>query len=106
MATFGENHPYVFLSLDNWAISLRGLGKMGSAVKKHKQAADGIIAALGSSKHQYALLVRQHQMDTLITAYQQLINKADLEQLVNDLIEVLGLKDPATQRFKQVLDSL
>ena len=106
MATFGKNHPYVFLSLDNWAISLRGLSRIDAAVKKHKQATDGIIAALGSSKHQYALLVRQHQMDTLITAYKQLINKADLEQLVNDLIEVLGLKDPATQRYKQVLDSL
>ena len=100
---FGEKHPYVFLSLDNWAISLRGLGQLDLALEKHQQATDGIVAVIGQ-KHQYALLVRQHQMDTFIAA-DVISDKIDiLNQLITDLIEVQGENSESAQRFKQLLE--
>ncbi|WP_395375896.1 protein kinase [Marinicella sp. W31] len=100
----GENHPYVFLSLDNWAISLRGLGQIELALQKHQEAVDDMAAAMGA-KHAYTLLVRQHQMDTLLIAEQGPKTDSSLAQLVEDLHEVLGIADPVTQHYQQLLES-
>ena len=102
---FGENHPYVFLSVDNWAISLRGLGQMDLALQKHQEAVDDMVAAVGA-KHQYALLVRQHQMDTVLMAEQGPETNTLLAELVQDLLDVLGAEDPTTQKYQQLLESL
>ncbi len=103
--TFGPQHPFVFLSLDNWAISLRGMNQHQQALAKHQAAVDGIQASVGAN-HQYALLVRQHHMDTLEAAGVLVDNDPRLQQLVNDLTQTLGADDPATQRYHSLLEGL
>ncbi len=105
ITTFGENHPYVFLSLDNWAISLRGMNRLDEAVAKHQQAKAGIVAAIGA-KHPYALLVRGHQIDTLLAAKELVPQDERLNQLVVDLKEVQGADDTATMKYQQLLSEL
>ncbi len=100
----GENHPYVFLSLDNWAISLRGLGQIELALQKHQAAVDNMTTVMGA-KHHYTLLVRQHHMDTLLMAQQGPKTNLSLVQLVKDLHEVLGPANPATQHYQQLLEN-
>lgn len=102
---FGANHPYVFLTLDNWATSLSGLGQHQQAINKHQEAVTGITAALGAA-HQYTLLVRQHQIDTLLAADESVAIEELLPVLVNDLRQTLGADDAGTVKYLKLLNNL
>lgn len=102
---FGANHPYVFLSQDNIAISFSGLGRHDEAIETHAEAVAGIEAALGA-EHQYSLLVKQHQVDSMMAAEKTEQTKALLLPLIDQLKKVMGEDDEVTVKYTQLLSAI
>ncbi|WP_223787414.1 protein kinase domain-containing protein [Marinicella meishanensis] len=65
----GATHPYTWLSMDNWAIGLAGLGQFEAALPKHRQVVRGLSAAIGEA-HPYTWLVMRHEVESLLAAEQ------------------------------------
>jgi serine/threonine protein kinase/TolA-binding protein len=103
--TFGEDHFYTYMSQDNLAICLSGQKKFNQALDIHQYVVMGMMNKMGEN-HPHTLLVRQHQIDSLLAADQKQQARELLPQLVTDLTAVHGDDDAMTQQYQSILDNL
>ena len=101
----GEAHLVTLLTQDNKAVSLGGLQQYPEALELFAQVLPAIETHFGLN-NPYYVLVKSHQVDTLLAAGQQQQAIVAMEQLLALQIETLGEAHPDTLNSKNRLNSL
>ena len=100
--TLGATHAFSFLSMDNMAVALAGLGDSDQALDLHERAVSGLAEHVGPD-HPFTLLAERNQLASLQRLSPDPISQNRIQMLIQRHEITLGADHPDTEKARALM---